>query len=723
MSLTKLGKMIFKRKTEAVKINKNSGQQLYVAVMFLSFLAATVISSIINVAMFGQLSPLFYEKLLFIAISITLEGTKIFTVIKANILSSIGKKIDLSKENDSGLSKGKKKTNSVTKASRKFFCLYLVFAFIAIFASLGLSLTITGRNSVESDSGIAKIALTLKTAKDENDYYSNQIVTANYTKYYTEWEDANNKYDLFNEELATLNKAYRDSDYKDSSILSQITEKKALQKALDLTNRKARRDEAKEITLKNEGLIEANNLIIKENSQLKLDLELTQSEEKGTSNMFKLLSELFVVIPEAVIRFIILMLVAVLIEMTIVTTAPEINISRKLLYYFRNYLPDDLDIDKLLVEFDKDLERFLSSDTVQSPTEEPKKTEEVIEDTPIVSVQTSGIPEVVTEDSPVKELRVKEHVEPSTPWSRPVTKEIPEVSYTLVEEIDQKFNIPEVLKETPPEVESSLVQVKEPVEVPIVEELPVEVPTVEELPVEELPVEVPVEELPVEPVKSSIEVLTENIEKGNSVLEDSIAKGKLDTSNIDSTTKKLIGKMDSSVEKKSVLPRRVVKKEKPVVSISEEVVKLEVSLPKEEVVPTVVEEASIPSEEVLEKIVQAPVEVEAKVSKVDVVTLSYKFGKTSENIKNLLVSYIKAMMYGLTDESVYPSPIRDPIEVAKWLGINDRVRDILLGRLKDMKYNDVPLIKEIDNGTYVTNFNPVFIEEYMTEVRKIHDRG
>ena len=255
-----------RKRKEAKKadiLNQTTGQTLYISVMFASFIAATFISAIINVIMFSQLSPQFFEKMLFVAISITLEGTKIFTVIKSSILHSIGKKIEKIEKTNNPTKKIK--SNSAKRAAKRFLAIYLVFAFISIFASLGLSLTITSGSGTAAGTELQKSSQVISDSNAKITDLNKKIKDLDYDNLKTTWSEADTKSSSFDEDIARLNKQYRDSGYKDAAIASSIAEKKALQKALKLADKKAAYDSAAQKKAQYEKDIEDNNTIISNN--------------------------------------------------------------------------------------------------------------------------------------------------------------------------------------------------------------------------------------------------------------------------------------------------------------------------------------------------------------------------------------------------------------------------------------------------------------------------
>ena len=648
-------------------LNQTSGQTLYITIMFASFIAATIISAIINVIMFSQLSPMFYEKLLFIAISLTLEGTKVFTVIKSSILSSIGKKIE--KLERAKNPAAKIKSNSSKKAAKRFLAIYLVFAFIAIFASLGLSLTITAGSGTEAGTELQKATQVISNANDKIIDLNKKITDLDFDSVKAAYTSADSRSSVYDEEIAKLNKQYKDSGYKDMTLSSSIAEKKALQKALKVADKKLAYESALQKKEQFEKEIEDNKTLISNSKTESIDLSAQETKEKGTSNMFKLMADLLKFLNENLLKFIVLMTISVLIELTIYTAAPEININRKILYYFRKYIPDSIDVDELLDEIDNDLKRFL----------EDKKTEKVIsliEETKSETIKETPIEKI----EPVKEIEVEKTIEKI---SEP----------KVVSDVTSEVKIEEKISEESKIDNNSTLENKEQEEQK--------------------------EEEKKEEIKEEVKEEVSNSD--NSDNSDLKRKPKAEK------PVRLGGKKESS--KETIFEKEVIlSTDKGKTRGSESVVKLLQSSPKSEenkVLPPkkelpirrIIDHSDQPSNiEKKEEVVNEAQKLVPQVSRVSADVINYRFGKASEAVKNTLINYIRDMMEGLDDTKSYPALIKDPVESANKLGIHERVRDVLLKRLKDMKYNDIPLIKEMQDNTYVTNFNPLFLEEYLTQI-------
>lgn len=668
-------------------IQSKSSQNLYLGVMYGSFIAATAISAIVNVLMFSQLSSIFYEQCLFIAISITLEGTKVLSILKSSVLMNVGKKIDIIMH-QRGLAivgrNGKKAKNSATKAGQFYFRLYLAFAFIAIFASMGLTLTITSRVNSSANLEINKISATSSVAESDIKVQEKKLADLGFDEIKKKYEDAAEANEQYQVQIVEINAVLREANWKDPKASSDLAKVKGLQKALNLDSKKTAYESALAKKTEIESIIEKDRATIGNATIGAAEVKSQQDKEVGTANMFALMASTFRVVSEVILRIIVLMGVSLLIEVTLFTAAPEININRKILYYFRKYLPEDLDIDALLEEFDKDVSRFAETPTAKSASVDAP-IEEVRQPLDKGPISFPSIP-IADSGSVLPESQTPVPVPaPKRPRLKKPGQEAPRQKTEVVQSIPGT-PIPPVNEEPEPEFFLPVAQ-----GVQLSQEVPDDQATVTD--------------------GLSTEALGD--EKPSPTVSD-----------IDGNAQVHPGASVQGDQEKRLLRRRLPKAENP----NDEPTKVdrpqEAEIPKETVEEPKAEEPKaekpvdlpvVSSPPVAQE--PAPVAQSAHVSKVTANVVNYRFGKTSEAIKEHLVRYVKGMMEGLDDLSSYPAKIHDPVKVAADLGLPEKVRDILLTRLKAMKYGEVPLIRENPDGSYVTNFNPVFLIDWTTEVR------
>jgi hypothetical protein len=95
-------------------------------------------------------------------------------------------------------------------------------------------------------------------------------------------------------------------------------------------------------------------------------------KNSGSEKMFVILSNMFG-LSSRWLKFYILLFLSILIELTVWQCGPSIKITRKVLYYFRNSLPSDLDVNELLNAFEKEnqmYEELKSSNKINQSVED-----------------------------------------------------------------------------------------------------------------------------------------------------------------------------------------------------------------------------------------------------------------------------------------------------------------------------------------------------------------
>jgi hypothetical protein len=91
-------------------------------------------------------------------------------------------------------------------------------------------------------------------------------------------------------------------------------------------------------------------------------------------------------------------------------------------------------------------------------------------------------------------------------------------------------------------------------------------------------------------------------------------------------------------------------------------------------------------------------------------SIHYRFGVTTENVKNKLVEFI---MLSINN----PGPfVSTPDETARELKLTTRARDVFINHLSSMRLDGRPLIMKNKFGEYVANFSSEEIIAHVTEV-------
>jgi len=364
----------------------NLDSTVFISIRYFSFLVATIVSVLLNIFFFQSLDTgNFWWMLLFI--SILLELSKVSTLLTRNVFSSIY------------LKTLKPKINFIKKT---FFIFYLLLATLSVITGLGFSIVVTSKSATIQEMGVTVLETKIEELRSLELRRINYVTAKDGTlSEYPPYIDANNKFIEAQsaQELAELN--YR----------TAIAERNRYPNDPESSTWALRQAAQREVTAQEQLRIAANDalrnardrrtLIVNEyeevqtNADLRIadldkeftimsrDLELTSStprlavieleqqlselnrkiiEAKGMGYMFDIFAQFLKVSPEA-IKFWILLFVAFLIELTIYQCSPDIRVNRRILYFFRNYIPLDIEINGLLNKFDMELKRFEDKDT------------------------------------------------------------------------------------------------------------------------------------------------------------------------------------------------------------------------------------------------------------------------------------------------------------------------------------------------------------------------
>lgn len=316
---------------------------VYNTLLNIAFAASAVISGVLNFIMFTNLS---HDTVWLLgSMSITLECMKIVTLLRKNTYESLYKKVP------------SKKLNS---KKNFYFCVYLFFAALAIFASIGFSLRETHATQVSSSSEVIT--------------YTNQINAVQAQ------EDLVKKYDTDYENKLSLFKQYDETDTN-----AQIARRNALANN-DVETRKAQdliiQNNKYNLTTSKKDMTDAKAKLDTESSKLssmksqfgevwqlqqKLqDAKNKQIAEEGSSGMFTLIADTFHISAYAEqLKFIILLLISVLIELTIYMTSTDVNLDKALLHKFRKDLPENIDINDLIKKIEAEQDLYATSSSLK----------------------------------------------------------------------------------------------------------------------------------------------------------------------------------------------------------------------------------------------------------------------------------------------------------------------------------------------------------------------
>lgn len=690
----------------------NTDTRVYLIFSWVTFGLATIISAYLNIQLFTNLEQ--SHALLLGAMSICLEGGKILTLISANTLSAIHKRIS-----------GPKIFWNIFG----YYVLYLVFGALAIAASLGFSLTATNKIAEENTLKISGLQddIALVTVSEENytaayntlfeleNNMDNQITELRSTiaNYNTQESDLTARINTYynsgliqSEEGNSWREGYSQANYNDliqqrtkirtdrttaNGQLTDINEGRAVNRAKErLVVAEAERDE--------------NRTLYGTLNKLNADLREAQAQElkdAGSSRMFILLAETFK-IPDYVqqIKFVMLMFISILIELLIFTFSPDVTIDRSLLLLFKKAIPKNTDIDKVIKDFEDEYKKFSLGDNLKlSMTDKRLLNQRVKELTDLKIEKVNELHEremdklkneveranslrTENEDS-YQKLLDKQKVEMES-----LEQKLKEVSQDKKLQDLKKYDI----KEEPvdnaipiPVVKSFKATFAKPIKKefePIVEE-PVKEIIIEESVKEK--VKEPVERIMVEELKEIVEEPKEDILPEPTIepepvpeifipdIEQHPEDALPNIINDDHELEKISNTMQGEIKKSKHYYNRIDRIKTPLGDIPIEV--------KE----TLKEEPPVPD-------------------------IRYRFGRTSTVVISHLIKFINEIAAGKEPGDI----IEDPQIAGRKLDLGEDITFIFLKRLGRLKIGEKPLI-ENHLGEYIINFDAQTIIDYSTE--------
>jgi hypothetical protein len=571
---------------------------IYISIRWLAFCSASAVSALLNLFLFSSLDASYTW--LLISMSLTLEMTKISTVITRNCFASIYEKV---------------RKVSIKAKQHMFMFFYLLLAMLSVTAGLGFSITITARTAATQSISLATMQAQYQTLTEQLEKISTkQLEISELNKStgvsidsYEPFTQANQRYQEAEAAYILANNNYRAAVAGRSGLVEGTVEFNTAQTEVNRTNQMlSGATTARSLTKTEADRIKANFNDFQMNSEtvatrlndelhilneelsmlisqvglsteigsvalLELDNKIREEEnrniiEKGMAFMFEEFAKYLHTTPELVKLFI-LLFVAILIELTIWQCSPDIRISRRVLYFFRNSIPPDTNIKEILEKFDEENRQF--EDIAAGP--------------------------IITEPEPIEP---PESPPPSPPKKKKPRKVKPK---RLIEDLV-------VTEQEPPIIEEAVKEMKE------------KTPTAWPL-------------NPPDPI----------------VWGTSEATKELDTHYVDTTS---------------------------------------------------VEDLVIPSVDMTATPVDPNPDTKYR----------YRFGRTTRRIASMLVEFV---LKCIGDEGEF---LMDPAHAALELHFNDRVRDVFLGHLSNIKWGNKSLISQDESGNYWANFSSDEIIKYATEI-------
>ena len=333
-----------------------------------TFIGASIISAIINLIFIGNLSndsihigPIeFPPAILMIAISLTLEASKLLHVIQYNTLNELARKLADAPA-----------AIKIKQVARKWFIGYLMYAALAIIASVNFSVGNLGKSNTATDATIT-VAQTYYNSWNEEqakiDDLTKQLTSIS-SDAKTEWQTQVDAHQAIPAEEFNIKpesarvtewKAYRD---KIRGAINYVSESAILSggKTLDKYISYLQKDVNSQLEAANQSLSDIKSEAAKAgyNSYISLKtaqttLEANKIVNSGSQASFEIFANLLHVNVEG-FRTVMLLILSLLIELTIYQTSPKVQINRRMLYQFTEYLPANFNVNKFMDSVDKEL--------------------------------------------------------------------------------------------------------------------------------------------------------------------------------------------------------------------------------------------------------------------------------------------------------------------------------------------------------------------------------
>lgn len=361
------------------------------------FIVATIVSAVISVYFISNLTDenmtigtiTFSSAIIMGTIALLLELAKVYHITMYNTLRELArKKIDqFIKVKDDSIFK----MSRMKMSARIYLCGYLFYALLAILAGINFSLSNIQHNTSETSSELdtylalekshdelvilrdsltsmennqtniflsewndvtAEIAWkrqTISSFKAKPDSIQRQIGnwtkldTKGYEKYVSFIDGFNNKY---SSNYTTQNfEKIKKNDFKKLFMDGSVVMIAKLQD--EVHNR--------EVSLKSS--LDAMNISEYDIERKIIEAKNKKIQESGSLAAFELLGQMMNVDSKYLTISLILIL-TILVEITIYQTSPRIKITKKLLYNFSKYLPNDFDVTKFMFVIDKELDEY-----------------------------------------------------------------------------------------------------------------------------------------------------------------------------------------------------------------------------------------------------------------------------------------------------------------------------------------------------------------------------
>lgn len=643
-----------------------------------TFIGASIISAIINLIFIGNLSndsihigPIeFPPAILMIAISLTLEASKLLHVIQYNTLNELARKLADAPA-----------AIKIKQVARKWFIGYLMYAALAIIASVNFSVGNLGKSNTATNATIT-VAQTYYNSWNEEqakiDDLTKQLTSIS-SDAKTEWQTQVDAHQAIPAEEFSIKpesarvtqwKAYRD---KIRGAINYVSESAILSggKTLDKYISYLQKDVNSQLEAANQSLSDIKSEAAKAgyNSYISLKtaqttLEANKIVNSGSQASFEIFANLLHVNVEG-FRTVMLLILSLLIELTIYQTSPKVQINRRMLYQFTEYLPANFNVNKFMDSVDKEL---IAYDMIKTD----KKTEVAMNKQDIELERAKKEAEKAELKRKAAEARREQKIaeKAAKKAEEPLKEEHIDAETPKAPESPALVTIPQEVDLTPPIKEDTMTPSDMEIAAPVKKARKAHAKKAKK-------VEITSEQ------KQQLIALTKKItddkkeaieNKTNNAIKDSTSGEQAEVATVETGT----------------TTREVL----------EPVVEKEQSSSQPDNEPSEVKKDEIQ----VAKPVQMPY------------TIPYRLGRTTERVKDKFVALVRRIYDGAKKDGNY-YVLNDVYKSAEEIGIGAKDRDIILNRLLDMKYGEKrEHILFIENDVLKSPFE---CEEFISWITKV----
>jgi hypothetical protein len=599
-----------------------------------------------------------------------LEASKLLHVIQYNTLNELARKLADAPA-----------AIKIKQVARKWFIGYLMYAALAIIASVNFSVGNLGKSNTATNATIT-VAQTYYNSWNEEqakiDDLTKQLTSIS-SDAKTEWQTQVDAHQAIPAEEFSIKpesarvtqwKAYRD---KIRGAINYVSESAILSggKTLDKYISYLQKDVNSQLEAANQSLSDIKSEAAKAgyNSYISLKtaqttLEANKIVNSGSQASFEIFANLLHVNVEG-FRTVMLLILSLLIELTIYQTSPKVQINRRMLYQFTEYLPANFNVNKFMDSVDKEL---IAYDMIKTD----KKTEVAMNKQDIELERAKKEAEKAELKRKAAEARREQKIaeKAAKKAEEPLKEEHIDAETPKAPESPALVTIPQEVDLTPPIKEDTMTPSDMEIAAPVKKARKAHAKKAKK-------VEITSEQ------KQQLIALTKKItddkkeaieNETNNAIKDSTSGEQAEVATVETGT----------------TTREVL----------EPVVEKEQSSSQPDNEPSEVKKDEIQ----VAKPVQMPY------------TIPYRLGRTTERVKDKFVALVRRIYDGAKKDGNY-YVLNDVYKSAEEIGIGAKDRDIILNRLLDMKYGEKrEHILFIENDVLKSPFE---CEEFISWITKV----